>query len=286
MTGKSFNATLEIKKVVNKRVDKKNNSGLIVLVIVLFLLVLGLGGYIIYDKVLSNKTLEGNNTNSNNQDSSTVTLKADSAKDWVYDADYNLPTNKESYYGFSDHSRLVKASDLIVPYININSSDATKANQEIYKLYEQLINTFNENLKEEIWFTTVKYSTYVNNNIISVLITTETAGTDVPLYEYYTYNFNLENGKLLSYSEAYEKLGYNQNSIKDKAINAITNAMKEKYNESDFNNYNNKSIDNYTTSVSDEKIKYYIDNNNKLNIIVTLVIPAGRGTFDTVIALG
>ena len=266
--------------------DKKNNSGLIVLVIVLFLLVLGLGGYIIYDKVLSNKTLEGNNTNSNNQDSSTVTLKADSAKDWVYDADYNLPTNKESYYGFSDHSRLVKASDLIVPYININSSDATKANQEIYKLYEQLINKFNENLKEEIWFTTVKYSTYVNNNIISVLITTETAGTDVPLYEYYTYNFNLENGKLLSYSEAYEKLGYNQNSIKDKAINAITNAMKEKYNESDFNNYNNKSIDNYTTSVSDEKIKYYIDNNNKLNIIVTLVIPAGRGTFDTVIALG
>ena len=34
---------------------EKNNSGLIALVIVLFLLVLGLGGYIVYDKVLSNK---------------------------------------------------------------------------------------------------------------------------------------------------------------------------------------------------------------------------------------
>lgn len=38
--------------------NQKNNNGLIALVIVLFLLVLGLGGYIVYDKVLSNKTTE------------------------------------------------------------------------------------------------------------------------------------------------------------------------------------------------------------------------------------
>ena len=41
---------------------EKNNSGLIALVIVLFLLVLGLGGYIVYDKVLSNKETPTNNT--------------------------------------------------------------------------------------------------------------------------------------------------------------------------------------------------------------------------------
>lgn len=47
---------------------EKNNGGLIALVIVLFLLVLGLGGYIVYDKVLSpsnNKNLNGNDTNEN-----------------------------------------------------------------------------------------------------------------------------------------------------------------------------------------------------------------------------
>ncbi len=45
--------------------NQKNNSGLIALVIVLFLLVLGLGGYIIYDKVLSTKEthIEDNSTN-------------------------------------------------------------------------------------------------------------------------------------------------------------------------------------------------------------------------------
>ena len=44
---------------------EKNNSGLIALVIVLFLLVLGLGGYIVYDKVLSyNSTKQNDNTQS------------------------------------------------------------------------------------------------------------------------------------------------------------------------------------------------------------------------------
>ena len=35
--------------------EKSKNNGLIMLVVILFLLVLGLGGYIVYDKVLSNK---------------------------------------------------------------------------------------------------------------------------------------------------------------------------------------------------------------------------------------
>ena len=38
--------------------NQKNNGGLVALVAVLCLLVLGMGGYILYDKVLSNKTTE------------------------------------------------------------------------------------------------------------------------------------------------------------------------------------------------------------------------------------
>ena len=45
--------------------NQKNNTGLIVLVIVLFLLVLGLGGYIVYDKVLSNKETPVNEPTNN-----------------------------------------------------------------------------------------------------------------------------------------------------------------------------------------------------------------------------
>ena len=45
--------------------EKKNNKGLYVIIAVLCLLVLGLGGYIIYDKSLSNIQKD---TNTNNKD--------------------------------------------------------------------------------------------------------------------------------------------------------------------------------------------------------------------------
>ena len=57
--------------------NQKNNSGLVALVIVLCLLVLGLGGYIIYDKALSNKETPANeNTNniSSNETKDTSSL--------------------------------------------------------------------------------------------------------------------------------------------------------------------------------------------------------------------
>ena len=45
--------------------EKSKNNGLILLVIVLFVLVLGLGGYIVYDKVLNNKETPSENTANN-----------------------------------------------------------------------------------------------------------------------------------------------------------------------------------------------------------------------------
>ena len=153
-------------------------------------------------------------------------------------------------------------------------------------MYEDLINKFNENLKEEIFFALVEYKTYTNNNIISVVITTESAGTAPAIYNYYTYSFNLETGKLLSYNDVYKVVGFNEDNITDKATQAVTNALREKYsNGDDFDTYNNKSINNYKTSVSNDTIKFFIDGNKKLNMIVTLEIPVGNGQIDTIITV-
>ena len=48
--------------------EQKNNKGLIALVVVLIIMVLGLGGYIVYDKVLVDNTVENSNNldNANN----------------------------------------------------------------------------------------------------------------------------------------------------------------------------------------------------------------------------
>ena len=51
---------------------EKNNGGLIALVIILFLLVLVLGGYIVYDKVLSKSETPNNPTQSQQENTSTT----------------------------------------------------------------------------------------------------------------------------------------------------------------------------------------------------------------------
>lgn len=271
--------------------EKQKNKVLIVLVIVLLFVILGLGGYIVYDKVLNKNQIENNNSNtqnyngnSGNKNNSNLALKIDSTKDWVYNANYNLPTNEDSYYGFSDHSKLIKASDLIVPYININSSDAKTANQEIYKLYELLINKFNENLKEKIWFTTVEYSSNINNDIISIMIKTTSAGTYTPLYEYYTYNFDVTNGNILSYQDAYKLVNINDSTIENVVEQKIKNELKD-YPQSSYEEALNGSIDNYKKSVNDKSIKYYFDSTGKLNVIVTLY-PIASGDSKKIIVLG
>ena len=52
-----------------------------------------------------------------------------------------------------------------------------------------------------------------------------------------------------------------------------------------FDTYNNQSINNYKNSVSNNTLKYYLSDNGKLNVIVKLIIPAGAGEFDTVITV-
>jgi hypothetical protein len=78
---------------------EKKNTGLIVLVIVLSLLVVGLGGFIVYDKVLSNNEVE-NNYNSSNNDSN-VSSENDGVL-WINDESvkelYNMVVFYDGYY--------------------------------------------------------------------------------------------------------------------------------------------------------------------------------------------
>ena len=53
----------------------------------------------------------------------------------------------------------------------------------------------------------------------------------------------------------------------------------------DFDTYNKASIQNYRDSVNDDSIKYFIDEDEKLNVIVDLEIPVDKGTFNVVITI-
>ena len=59
--------------------EKKSNTSLYIIIVVLCLLVLGLGGYIAYDKIISNKDTDTKETNNNsNNKTESVNTKEES----------------------------------------------------------------------------------------------------------------------------------------------------------------------------------------------------------------
>lgn len=218
---------------------------------------------------------------------------------WISCADYAPKSLIQNYNTGGNHY----LSNIKVPLINIISNDARKINEEIKKLYEENLDIYKEAVANSLpWFVTVDYEYFTYDKIGSVIITSSSGGTDVIHPRYSTYNFDTNNGKLLTYQEVYSLLGYTSNEIEQKVKNEITTIMREELKDfkdplkdtgdggyypdgTSFENYNNESINSYKNSVSNNSIKYFINNDKKLNIIVTLSIPAGSGSFDTIIKI-
>ena len=279
--------------------QRKKNTGLYIFDVILCVLVLALGGYILYDKILTNKDTttekEDNQTNSNPSVS-----KLDNTKDWVYDAEYPKNITVDSY---STLEKTFYANDIVVPYINVNSSYAKTANNEIKEVLNRAIQSYNEGANGGIKYVDqCVYRKYFTDNNLSVVLTYGVGSTDVVHPEYYTYNVNLKDGNQLSYEEVYKLAGLNSSTIDSQVESAITKVMQDKLKDfkdpqtdtgdgayypdgTNFDTYNNESISNYKNSVSSNTLKYFLSSDGKLNIIVQLNIPTGTGEVDTIITV-
>lgn len=211
-------------------------------------------------------------------------IKIDDNRDLIYDANYLYKNfSDESYYS-ENMEREYSLKDINLPYININSEDANKANKEIEKLFEKLAEFFEQEYKDtKTWYNVASYKTYTKGNLLSILITVESGGTDVEQYKYYTYNFNLSTLKMYSYEEIYKLAGFTSNNIDEKVEEAIKKSERITEFKEDITTYIEKSIKNYTNSVKDQSIQYFIDENNELNVIVKIELPVGVREFDTII---
>lgn len=70
--------------------------------------------------------------------------------------------------------------------------------------------------------------------------------------------------------------------------------MKEKFKDmkdenypegTNFDTYDKESKDNYKKDVKNNTLKYFLSEAGKLNVVVELSIPAGRGEFPTIIEI-
>ena len=134
--------------------DQKS-TGVYVVVIILCLLVLGLGGFIVYDKVLSkNDNSNKSSTEKTETKTNSLVSKLDKDKDWVYAAEYEKKVTVD-YYDLN-HERYY-LSDVVVPYFNIDSSFAKEANEETKKVFDKAIEIYNEGTKGASKFVKTNY---------------------------------------------------------------------------------------------------------------------------------
>ena len=302
----------------NNLENKKSNTLVIVILILIILGVIALVCYLFFSK----KEMKKNNQSDISVEK--VSIKLDNTKDYVYDATYKynnkyteysfdeaknkvvvnnevtakdkIETHNDSTLSYKYNSTVQHLEDLKVPYININSDDAKKVNQELEKLYISYAKKFDNNAEQkdedgeyygpDVMCTQVlTYKNFTSNNILSIVTIDYGVCTSQPIQQYHTYNFDLTTGKLLSYKDIYTKVGIKENEMENKVEQAIINKQKEimkndDYFETNFETFKNESITNYKNSIYNNTNKYYLDKDNKLNIITTFSVPAGSGEYD------
>jgi len=187
-------------------------------------------------------------------------------EDIVYNAKYEKNTSKNTYKDLGGEKYSI--DDIVVPYIDIDSEDAKKINNEIEKVNNKLIEKFEDfaNEDETMGYVKANYKSYVNDNILSILITVEEGDTYLPIYTYYTYNFDLTTSKLYNYTDVCKKFSYTEENIKNKLKESIGKQEELVGLDEDTKLKSiNKSIKYYEELVKDNTIKYYLDDNEKLN---------------------
>lgn len=256
----------------------KKSTWLYVLIAIMCILVAAFSGYLIFNSFKNNKT--------------DLVSKVYNNKEWIYDAEYSKNVVADSY---QTSYQKYYAKDIIVPYINIDSTYTNSSNKEIKKIFDDAIETYNTGVNDKITYVEeCGYKKYLHDNNLSIILTYGVGATDVVYPNYYTYNINLKTGEELSYEEVYSIAGLNSSNVDSKVKNAITKALKEEIGNvslenypdgTNFETYNKESINNYEKSVSNNTIRYFLSDNDKLSVVVNLSIPAGHSQFDTIITI-
>ena len=272
----------------------KVSLGTVVCIFIIVLLVIALVGmYYYYNHNKSNThdvnsgVVEKVENNINNEISETKVNKLDENKDIVY-ASFSKYSSEYSYS---------------IPYINIDSADAKKINDEIESYYKPLVEEEIKNESEglSVIMYNVKYNSYVNNNILSLIVSCENPNDCIG---YKVYNLDIYKGTIISnddilnmknlsetkflglLKEIYEKEFVSSYGTKEAFINNLKNApvgWTESEIQEQIKGYEsrlNKTIssDNYSI-----KTPIFLNENGEICIVGTIYSMAGADSYEHII---
>lgn len=240
--------------------NKKN------ILIIVSVLILILAGFFAYNNMLLKKP--NNPTNESER------------KGYVYDAPYAYKVKNPSYK-LNYRDLTINFKDAVVPYINLNSEDAKKANNELKKIYEEFVKEYEENSTKKDAYFVLKYDKYETQGILSVFNIFERYAfvydSEIQNLGYSSYAFDLETKKLINFETAYKKLGYELNNIEEKVTGFIEGIIEEKYTGNDINEKKglyDASLASFKESLKQGTTLFYVKDEG---IVVVLKLHYGTG---------
>lgn len=230
------------------------------LIVLLFLVILGLGGYIAYDKFYNKEEVKETPTNTVEKVKEKKILIKDESQEIVY-ADID-----------EKHEGKIKR----VPYINIDSKYADKINDEIDSMVKK-------GLDGQVADTAyaVDYKYYVNGEIVSVKFSWETEGSQTFSK---IYNINQYTGEEVTNSEMLSQANITESDLNNKMVESYKTARPlesiEGNKDAPVKECYQKDIDTLTNG----KIKgMYLADNNELCVLFEVNYVAGAGTGEAIL---
>lgn len=221
----NVNTTKETQK---KKSGKGKTIALMVIVLILVLAIGVLAGIMFSDKNKPEIVKQIEEKIVNNEEEK-VSKKIDESKPWVYDADYCTKNeNKKSYALYTEEVYNSK-DDLKVPFINVNSDYAKKANEDIKANYEKIYELYGKEQGKQWYRGEMQYKSYDTENILSVAIESREGWSNAGWHGNYTiYNINLQNLEEATFEEVYKECGFSSlENVKENAEIALANLNED-----------------------------------------------------------
>lgn len=200
--------------------------------------------------------------------------KIDSSKDYIYDANY-IPNVRSKTYADYD-STIRNIDNYKAPYINLNSSYAKKVNDNIKKVYDQAAQVFDFSIDHNscVGIEIFEYKHYLVGDMLAVVLTTKYRTCAVTIPKYYIYVINVKTGRKVNLDEILEYKNINKDDFNEKVKNEIINSYYSSFDDS--KDYEYLIDENLKTYENDTNKKFFIDDNGKINLLISITIRPGE----------
>ena len=176
-------------------------------IIIMAIIILGLGGYIAYDKLYTKELKPEETKEEKKEEIKEVEEKVDVVDGYTYEA--TVPATEK---GCQSPEPTEVEYDVKLPKITGNKENAEKLNKEIEDFYKEEMNNYVEKNRSF----NVSYKYIIKNNLLVINIT-EGAGNPCGTGYYHVtdYYYDIKNDKILNSEEAFTKAGYTVEDLTD-----------------------------------------------------------------------